>query len=74
MKNESSNPLKLMEAYMSRKNYSARTISAYIKTIIDVRESSGKDIHHLTADDFNDYIDDVAITVDGWRSCRLKST
>lgn len=56
-----SNPLKLMEAYMSRKNYSKRTIESYVKSINDVLKSSHKDIYHLTPDDFNEFINGAII-------------
>lgn len=57
-----SNPIKLMEAYMLRKNYSKRTIESYSKSIFDVLKSSHKDIYHLTPDDFNEFINDAIIT------------
>jgi hypothetical protein len=39
-----SNPIKLMEAYMTRKNYSKRTVESYVKSINDVIKASGKDV------------------------------
>lgn len=62
MENQSSNPLKNTEAFMIRKNYSKKTIVAYLKTIADVREVSGKDVYHLTPEDFNEFINDAIIT------------
>lgn len=57
-----SNPLKLMEDYMTRKNYSKKTVGSYSKSIYDVLKASGKDIYHLTSDDFNEFINDAIIT------------
>jgi integrase/recombinase XerD len=62
METQPSNPVKLMEAYMSRKNYSKRTVESYSKSIYDVLKASGKDVYHLTPDDFNEFIEDAIIT------------
>lgn len=62
MENVSSNPLKIMEDYLKRKNYSEKTIRSYSDAIIEVRESSNKDIYHLTPEDFNEHINDIIIT------------
>lgn len=63
METSPSNPLKLMEAYMVRKNYSKKTIQTYSKSIYDVLKASEKeDIYHLTPGDFNDFIEDAIIT------------
>ena len=62
METKSSNPIKLMKAYMIRKNYSKRTIESYIKAINDVRNRTDKDIYHLTTEDINEFINDAIIT------------
>ena len=62
METSASNPIKLMEAFMVRKNYSKRTIESYIKSILDVQKATKKDVYHLTPDDFNEVINEVIIT------------
>lgn len=62
METQPSNPVKMMEAYMVRKNYSKRTIESYVKSIYDVQKASNKDVYHLTTDDFNEFINDAIIT------------
>lgn len=61
MKTKSSNPLKLLEDYLLRKRYSQNTIDSYLHSIKNVIEFSDKDIYHITADDFNEYINDIGI-------------
>jgi len=62
MENKTSNPLKLLEDYLTRRNYSPRTIEAYLKTVRDVKYASDKeDYYHLTPDDFNEYIGDAIL-------------
>lgn len=56
MEKQSSNPIKKLEAYLIRKNYSHNTIEAYAKSVIEVKDASSKDIYHLTPDDFNEFI------------------
>lgn len=59
MNTQPSNPLKKMEDYMVRRNYSAKTIKAYKKTVADLVTASGTDVYHLTPDMVNDYITEV---------------
>ena len=62
MKKESSNPLILLEDYLTRVQYAPKTVAVYLHVVKQVFHSSGKeDIYHLTASDFNSYIDDAIL-------------
>jgi integrase/recombinase XerD len=61
-KDQSSNPVKLLETYMNRKKYSQSTIGSYISQVFFVVKHSDKDCYHLIVDDFNNYIDSIIST------------
>lgn len=65
MKKQPSNPLILLEDYFTRVKYAPKTIATYLQTVRQVFKSSGKeDIYHLTATDFNNYIDEAILLYD----------
>jgi len=61
MKTKSSNPLKLLEDYLLRNRYSRKTINSYLSSVQNVIEFTDKDIYHVNADDFNEYILDIGV-------------
>ena len=58
MKTKYSKPIHNIESYMLRKKYASSTIKQYIHQIENVIDFSDSDVYHITANDFNNYIDE----------------
>jgi integrase/recombinase XerD len=55
----------MLEDYLNRVKYAPKTVAVYLHTVKQVFQASGKeDIYHLTAADFNNYIDDAILMHD----------